>query len=117
MGEPLKVRPESEGPQPLSAERCHAEEFCFFVDANYGGNMLYGDNGGGYCGNDDLVATDGTSYRNAVSSWVNNTDYTIDVYGDAGPLWTMFPHQSNSYVGDELNDRATHYVVRGGNCP
>jgi hypothetical protein len=48
MGGPLKVRSEPEGPQPLGTERCHAEEFRFFVDANYGSNMLYGDNTGGY---------------------------------------------------------------------
>jgi hypothetical protein len=72
--------------------------------------MLYGR---GCCGPKDFIAPSGNDYRYRISSWVNKSGYTIEVFDEDGQsLWTMAPHTENSYVGNEVNDRNVAYVVR-----
>ncbi|MFF3002224.1 hypothetical protein ACFVTF_05370 [Kitasatospora sp. NPDC057940] len=66
------------------------------------------------CGGSDgggVTGLGGWNFRDQVSSWVNNSTYTIEV-GDyiVAPkfyrLWTEKPRQAMGYVGDQANDRA-----------
>jgi hypothetical protein len=101
---PLMERPHDRfHPLETGAARCHEGEFCFFADRNFEGFMIYGNNSGNYCGDQDL-AWSGGSFHEQTSSCINNTNYRIRVYdGPSGVarqlLWTMSPRYSADYVG------------------
>jgi hypothetical protein len=127
---PLMERRRGVEPHLSGPSRCHVGEFCFFQDENFEGNMLYGTDRGGNCGGgaggQRFVGSSGLDLTNQVSSWVNNTDYTIYVYASNPPntttsvpigLWRMYNYHSNSFVGSEANDRNGSFCVEGGNCP
>jgi hypothetical protein len=64
--------------------------------------MIYGNNSGDYCVDQDL-AWSGGSFHEQTSSCINNTNYRIRVYDDppGSPrqlLWTMPPRYSVDYM-------------------
>jgi Peptidase inhibitor family I36 len=86
---------------------CPSGWYCFYVDANFGGRVLQFSD----CGIHDLRDF---GFNNGISSWVNNTASSVDVFNARGALlWHEPPHSKSSFVGSAANDQAA--IVRR-NC-
>lgn len=83
---------------------CPSGWFCFYKDANFGGPRLQSQQ----CG---LLNLTTFGFNDQISSWVNNTSSSVDVFGDINGrgvlLWHEPPFSRSSFVGPAANDQAS----------
>lgn len=85
--------------------------YCFYVDKDFNGDRFQFSYR--YC-NGSYVNLNDWNRSNQASSWVNNTNFTIDVYdftNATGWLWTEGRVSNNSWVGSVANDRASSFTA------
>lgn len=85
--------------------------YCWYVDLNFDGDRFQFSYR--YC-NGSYVNLADWGRSNQASSWVNNSNYYINVYdytNATGFLWTENPVSNNWWVGSVLNDRASSFTA------
>ncbi|MEU8517673.1 hypothetical protein AB0C76_39780 [Kitasatospora sp. NPDC048722] len=126
---PASLKAEASGKQPRGVDYWFgcprgwtpgSDWYCFYENGNFNGVREHGQSGPGngrmlkWSNWHGVTEFGAWNFRDKISSWVNNTGYTIEV-GDytVAPkyyrLWVEKPGQAMGYVGDRANDRADFF--------
>ncbi|MFK0113872.1 peptidase inhibitor family I36 protein [Streptomyces sp. NPDC091217] len=86
------------------AESCGSDQFCLWEDIDFGGRMVSWKGTAALCSPSRYVNLTEYGFNDRASSWVNNSDYVVDVWEDidkgGARLWTMYPGSSSSVAPD-----------------
>ncbi|SEQ46138.1 hypothetical protein SAMN04487983_1005141 [Streptomyces sp. yr375] len=85
-------------------DACGSDRFCLWQDIDFGGRMVSWKGTSALCGAGRVINLPEYGFNDTASSWVNNSDYIVDVWDDidkgGNRLWTMYPGSSSSVAPD-----------------